>query len=775
VAQFNAQDGTSGLFYDGTKVIPALVFPNANPVNVAEWNWFQSNGTVIGTGQTANFVGPGGTLTVSPNVSNYDFSLLTGGVGVTTPAFSGGTVMGPGTILGTTFDDQFFVNNADLLNGLLVNGDGGANDQITIDPPGPLVLTITSAMVQNVETLNLIDTLGNTISFGAGTGIKNINGSIGPDVINTLNMAPGGTIDLSNAVADLDIVNLGANLPGTTIKTGGFTTVNMNFGGALTTALLGGQNSELLVLNNGNVDYDISGAAITNVPNLNAAQITNHTVTVAPGEIGGTTGFTNIKLSGNVNEVLKIGQAGTADFTNVTMSTDDYTLSEVANVTAKMHVSQLPDKIFGTGTTDVQNFVDASGTVVLTKNNTYTNLGTVQWNDTLTIDNFNSNHGIVGLVGDNSVDLVVTGASINLTGVTTFTGINEVDAFLNSGSELKMNASQAVEVGAFANGTIETVGVLSGMTLSFVADKGSYDLGHLKITDAGLFTAWQTLNLDSSNVNGITVTGTQTILDPNITTVTGGTGNTDNLIINTNNDADLSNITTFSGFKNVTVNDVGGTTNVLHVIDAISATTHANGGAATLNLNNNSGDTAWLDTTLASVQTTYTATGKDTHWDINGFNGGSDPTHSILEVRDTTVGGGGGKIVSGADFILIANQTVNHTQMNVVSGALAPVTNLLDLSNNGTVETAIATNAGLVSDGKGVNGGSTNHEHIYVTIYGAGPSANEAGIYEVVFDATAGHLTNGVTFAGHTNDFSVNLVGLVHNTAQDSLQPVNFH
>jgi hypothetical protein len=776
VADFNAQDGTSGLFYNGTNVVPALVFPNANPINIPEWNWFQDNGALIGSGQTAVFVGAGGKLTTDPGVSNYNFSAVTSGVEVTTPAFSGGTVMGTGTITGTGFDDKFFVNNQDLTNGLLVNGGDGI-DQITIDPPGGFNLTITSAMVQNVETLNLVDPLGDTISFGDnGTGIKNINGSTGPDVINTLNMSAGGTIDLTNGGGDT--VNLGADLPGTTIKTGGFTTVNMNYTGALTTTLLGGFNSDLLVLNAGNNDYDISGAAITNVPYLDASQIKSHTVTVAPGEIGGTTGFTNIKLSGNSGEVLKIGQAGTADFTNVTLSSTNFTLSEVAGVTAKMHVNQLPTNIFGdAGGTDKQVFVDASGTVDVTSNNNYTNLGTIQWNDTLKIDSDNSNHGIVGLVGDNNVDLVVTG-SMDLTGITTFTGINQVDNVAAlAGTTLTMNGSQVQEVGAFLSGNLHASGFLSASTLNVVADNGSYDFGHTLIDNGGL-SAWTSLNLDSTNVNGITVTGTETILPSTVTTITGGTGNTDSLVINGHDDTNLSAIGTkggtFSGFENVTVNDVSAGHNVFHVDDIISAFTDSHSGAATMNLHNNSGDTAWLDTSAASVQTSYTSTGKDTHWDINGFNGGSDPTHSILEVRDTTTGGGG-KIVSGADFINTSGQTVSHSQMNVISGALAPVTNLTDLSNNGTVETAIATNAGLVSDGHGVNNGTTSAEHIYVTLYGAGPSAGEAGIYEVVFDATAGHLTNGTTFAGHTGDFSVNLIGIVHNTAQDSLQPVNFH
>ena len=62
----------------------------------------------------------------------------------------------------------------------------------------------------NVETLNLIDTLGNTISFGdAGTGIININGSVGPDTISTANMVNGGTFDLTNGGGDKVLLNPG--------------------------------------------------------------------------------------------------------------------------------------------------------------------------------------------------------------------------------------------------------------------------------------------------------------------------------------------------------------------------------------------------------------------------------------------------------------------------------------------------------------------------------------------------------------------------------------
>jgi hypothetical protein len=804
---------------------PALVEIPILDLTIPAWNIALPPAIV----DLLHFVGVGGAMTTDTKFHNYDFSDLLSGVVATTQGFNGGPVFAGGvqsSILGSDFDDTFRVTRGDLTvvgNGLAING-GDGDDTLVLRNPGGLAVHLGPTSpgfnaITNIETLNPVDaTLPYSISFSAGAGqaFKNINGSATNTAaltINTLNLVPGGTIDLSADMGN-DVVNLDANLPGSTIKLNGLSTVNMNFigfGNPLTTTIIGKFNLDSLVLNAGASDYyRLDLAIIEGVTTLDMTAAVGppgaNEVYVLAEQIGGLKGFTNILLTGNnastIHIVERFVDQGTADFTNVTLSDEKFVLHIGDKNTVNMLTDQLPFSIVGlpTGANDIViNFTDDDGIIELEGTN-FVDLGTVSWKggsagSHLDVDNTaisgGSPHGIVGLIGDGDSLLHLTDgggpSTMDMSNIATWSGIKTVWADLDNGDTLRMAAHQLVSMNGVPGGGAALVAnsIDNGANnLNLVIDAtASYNLAtpigggptQLALTDAN-GGDWDSVDFDGDNVGGITITITDLMLDnSNIDTVLGDTTGpeTDHLIVHDSNTSvlvDLSNITTFDGFNNVSViaafSGVGPRT--FHVNDTISnEVVKNNGGTALLDLNNDNDNVAWLDTSALSAQTSKAATGFDTHWDIFGFNAGAADA-TILRITQTF---GPDTDLVGSNFINIAGAMYDADDMNVISGNLAPVTDLFDLTNGGTVETAIAVNAGLVSSGQGINGPGANAT-AYFLIYGAGPASGTAGVYMMVLDTA--QIPNGDAFAGDFNNFSMNLIGVLHDTAIDSLQPQNF-
>jgi hypothetical protein len=737
--------------------------------------------------------------------------------------------MPAGKVTGSGFDDQFFVNNLDLANGFVVDG-GAGTDQITIDPPGPLTFTISSTssgagkgQVDHVETLNLIDTLGNTITFegshASGNDFKNINGSsliTGPNVINNLfatggsqNFNAGGKIDFSKDKGK-DIVNLGTDLALSTILLDGLGTVDVNFSGALTTTITGLHNLDEIVLGGVNVAHDLSGALITDVNELDMTASTSAIVTLSTAQVGGLKGFLAMDLAtgGGAHIVLTPnGNPVAADFTNVTLNTLNFKLGVGANDTVMFLHNEIPlQGIDGGGSTD--KFIITDNGDFSLEGAKYNNLGSVSWQTgELEIDNSalvgTNPHGITELHGNGTSSLEVEdNVNMNLAGLTAWDGINHVVVDLGLNHTLTVNSAEAVSVGAL-NGDFhaETGNFNQNLTINSTT---SYDLGHSVglsltnefVTGLATFSSWKGIDFDGTNQGHITVSASDLVFDasqnagflvpntPSITDVHGDSAANPTDVLNITDHfsgssivTDLSSITTFDGFHDVHVNEqfTGGAADTFHLTDVISSYTFLHAGTSTLNLGSGTSlnDVAWLNTSGLSAQTNKAGTGFNTDWDITGFNAGNSANHSILQITDTTTALN--TSVSGSQFInSSAGTLLNHSAMNVINTNVATSTNLLDLTNNGNVETALASVAGLKSDGLGLGqlAGNAN-AHVYVILQGSGAFNGEAGIYEINMDTTAGHLTNGTTLAGHTNDFSVNLIGIIH-TPGDSLQNQNF-
>jgi hypothetical protein len=748
VAQFNGLNSSSNLFYNGTNVIPALNLAAANPITIPQWNFFESQGTVIGT--TATFQGEGGTLTTDVNVKNYNFSSLTSGVTVTTPAFSGGAVMQAGTITGTTFDDSFFVNNADLLNGLLVNGDGGANDQITIDPPGPLVLTITNAMVQNIETLNLIDTLGNTISFGAGTGIKNINGSTGPDTINTLNMSAGGTIDLTNG--GTDVVNLQANLAGSTIKGTGTTTVNSTVGGAITTTIQSVGNLKLV--NNDN----IAGAAISGATALFLAS--NAAVTLTGGQWNA---FSSISSGNGTNTVT-------------------FTGNETVTSAAALNVNSLYN--LGNGTNSITLIVGNESV------NGGTGSDTVFWNNMVfaitggTVDLKGGANHIVSFNTDiHLATIAATGGTVDFTfGGVGPQGMNMTNAqynlfeaspgkIHNNGSDDAIGFTDAGNTGATLDGNVHTFVLANGTNSYALGAANQVVLGDAgaDTIDVGSFAFTGNLSLDG----GANVVKVHDGADIHLGSISGAT-----LLLNFVGNGDT--VTMTSGQENAF--NAGGamtggtgatiivTDNAAHVVlgvneqasvDVVTLNSnpivdlsvgHATAVAVpgwdlnTINLLSSNADRINLDN--GGAGSVKAGTADSTHYDtITGFTPGplanTDQMHLVL---------GGTAQDQGFFYITVPNQNLGNGTSNFVVdisaavGSLASPTDLVGATN-------------LINNAVGNAHGGADRADTFVLSTAIG-----AAIYE-------GHVHDN---GAHNIIDGIQLVGVLTGVTSDQLVAHNF-
>ena len=315
-AQFNAYAAESNLFFNGTSIVPDLQISGAD-VTVTQWNFFETLGLINGQpggGNTAIFDGPGGAITTSANVGNYNFSDVTGPMSVTTTGYTGGAPTGPGTITGTSYGDSFFVSSAELFGGLIIDGGSGAN-QITIDPVGPLTITLSSSTfgagvgeVANVQTLNLVDTAGNTVSFDAGVAFAHVNvaAGAGPTVINTAHMAQdavnGDSLTFANTAGNTVNLAPGAVADGTpaaTIKFSSLTSAENNVvssvGGTINTIIQGGGYTTLDLINNDN----ITAAVLSGIDTLNIAN--NAHITLTGSEWNGFTFVTSGNGDATVN------------------------------------------------------------------------------------------------------------------------------------------------------------------------------------------------------------------------------------------------------------------------------------------------------------------------------------------------------------------------------------------------------------------------------------------------------------------------------------------
>ncbi|MFO1162418.1 MAG: hypothetical protein U1E60_26520 [Reyranellaceae bacterium] len=724
---------------------------------------------------------------------------------------------------GTGGNDQLTLNNKSgatptlkLVSTVPVFGEGRATNIQTLNLAEPTGLNISFGAGTAFMNIN-----------GRATNLS-------PNTIDTTNLNRGGVIDLSKDKG-ADVVNLNqgygglALAPVGVILLDGLATVNMNFSGnaaanQLTATIIGLHNLDQVVLNNGsnNGNYDLHLATIQDVTTLDMTAsfafpfLANSDTILSTAQVGGLKGFTNIIMTPGVLGVdtdlrLKAppgpGPAPDADFTNVTLNTTFFELHvDDPNLTVIMNTGQLPLNGIEGNQTEKLIFAD-NGNVDLRNSLgvNYTNLGSVTWQTgVLSIDNASITstrpHGITELHGNGLSTLQVfgpvapAGIGMDLSALTDWDGILAIDARLPNASALRINSAEAVDMnsqsfGGFLNPTIIADGTNlgQGVGLGLIIDGNvDYDLstplGALLTQQLALVNfnggTWTSIDFNGDNVNGLTYKITGNMLPSTVTTITGDTGViTDSLIVYNHTDlgagtTSLANITSFSGIQNVSVIEQYAVSAGVHTFSVNDIVSDAVvglplNGVATIDLNNNVGDIALLNTTALSARAPGVLTGFDTHWDINNFNAGN-VNATKLSIFDTVVA----TATSGVNFINVSGQALVASAINVVSGALAPVSNLFALADGSNVEQALALIAQVKTNATatGLGGGSTAADHVYFGIYGGGPATGDMGIYEVVINDAALGANTTLTFG----NMSVNLIGVLHNVTANTMDTGNF-
>jgi hypothetical protein len=503
------------------------------------------------------FVGQGGTITLNKAFTNYNFSALTSGVTVITPAYISSNPadkMGPGTLTGTIYNDSFFVNSADLFNGFIVNGGGGL-DQITIDPVGPLVITLsgvtfnaTTGEVQQVQTLNLVDSAGSTISFlDSLTGIQNITeqpGS-GPATINTNHMVNGGILTLNQHNGN--IVNVtGTTQLGTTIAFGDKTNNLVDVAAGLGVPNITGNVLAANTLKLEGTSYDISGAIETGVTILDMNNAAVSTLTLRPDEY---------------NQIGSFILANTAD--HFIFTADGAMTATAADLTGLFVLA-----------------ADGTNTNLFTLSSPGQNVSGGSDSDTVNIANVNIT-GTIALAGGANV-IEVTGPAVDMHAATITATGGTMSLLINAGTASNTTMSNA-EYNLF-NATGISLGggdTPANTTITFSDTDGANVYTFLN-ANVGHFT------LASGSNSYIVGSNTQSVdahlsagpdqialINPTVNTYTGtlafGTG------------ADQLYLGIFGG-------GVAGT------FDIHSATITTNGGTVQLNLDDSLGDTLTLTT-----------------------------------------------------------------------------------------------------------------------------------------------------------------------------------
>lgn len=760
------------------------------------------------------FQGQGGTVLANPTGfgSTYDFSQLSSAVTFTTPDFNSGVTdanaMGAGTVTGTAFNDSFNVHGQDLINGMVVLGGGGV-DTLTVDPAGPLSITLSGTApgvgtgeVQGITNLILVDTAGSTISFsGASTGIKNITGDTGPDTINTTGMVAGGLIDLTQGGGDT--VNMGGNnLAGTTINFASSGANLLNFGaGTLTSTVNGGAGASNTTLEVATAD--ISTAALSNINTLLIAS--GSTVTLTGGEW-------------NQMGQIKTGTqatAGGAVTAGSGAATITFTGSETVTASANLNGGSTYNLTSGV---NQLTLVDNSGGFGIFTGTVNGGIG----NDTVVLGGL----ALGSFLGSATIDLgaganvlqVSTGAALAASGILgwnpTFgdTGGTTELVITGTGASVTMNASEyalfelapvtavatahaaASHMSASTTDTITFTNAVTGITLD--AAVGTYHLANAPNS--------VTLGSDSQNVTGGTGADTINVGTYAITGALHFAGNNGN-VLDAGNGADLSGASALDTTGKVILhfNDASGDTVTMtsgqEVLFNTGGVMTGGGTSTTIDITDN-GSTVVLGANEAAANTVHLGASSTTvsitlgslNGAVAGWNGtlqlGTTNTDTISLSNGSpglpggnpvdlshyvTISGFSGGLGATTDVIHLASvdgvTTIAGEAYFSAAGA-AQLAQVNDIATHDGVLTVAANDASL-GTGIGTGGGTMNT--FIQTTAGIALGASSTYVFAITDSAGATGIYDIHTSAGSVVD-GVQLMGLLTGVNTDALYAHNF-
>jgi len=552
--------------YSGTTVVAAgtLVLGNTNALTGSVVNYNNQGGTLsFGTLTGATFGGLEGAenlvltnttgapvaLTVQTMASTANYSGALSGSGSVIVSGSGGTqtFSGNNSYTGTTTLSPITTNTTIVTGtiGSAASPSGALTQTVggTLDVTGGAIyvpsITSNSGAIINVSSGAILSSTGtlaiNATNASTGPGLLYLTSgtvtanavTVGRDGLNF-----GTTLPLTGGTADGIYITGGALNVATTLSIGAASNSSLNFrmdGGTVTvggittfTSSSGGRYSVMDLSGGTFTDQDTSGVGIlegatantgmdlellirgTAVVNTPAITVGNATVTgglITFNDFGGTT---NIGAGGIVSSV----PAGTAVVT-VNIGSSGQTTSPTITASASWS-SSVPMVLTNSVAATVPTFVTASGSNITLTGGLSGSGGLIaKGTGILTLGGINSYAGATTVTGTGG-RLVVSGSLTGTASVGVATSANlEVDGSLST-------AGTAVDI----SGRLSGIGTVNGATiLSSGTLASGFSMGS---TTAGTLTS----------LSSITFSGTNSTLSIRLGLTSGGTGDNDQLLMN---------------------------------------------------------------------------------------------------------------------------------------------------------------------------------------------------------------------------------------------------
>lgn len=425
-----------------------------------------ANGAAMGNAPTGTIVdnsttGDAVTGTVSTSPTNN--TILTSA----TSTFLAGE-----TKTGTAGVNDTFQGTYAALTGTTITGTDADTETLTLTTAaGAIGGGGAAGTITNIDAL-ILGNFANTVTFGAGTGIKSVTGGTGVDTITTANMTAGGTISTG---AGADVVTLSALLAGTTIDLGADNDTLSITGLTIpsTMTLSGGAGTGDILSASGTVSISaasVSGFEVLDLSTHTGADVV--TMTLAqnnaftsltnedPGDgITLTTAGTVTALAddgGNTNVVYNLSGTG-ANIFNASSTATKYIVTGgtgVANTFNFGTTLDANDTITGSTATDI---VNVTGSATLSAN--VTNVETINFTTSTAAQTLTT-----GAFATNAAGTTITAAAstvavtINAAGVTSTNALTIIDGAGNDTINVSTTvASRATEVVTLSTGGSDTV------------------------------------------------------------------------------------------------------------------------------------------------------------------------------------------------------------------------------------------------------------------------------------------------------------------------------
>jgi filamentous hemagglutinin family protein len=627
----NASGTIANGTYSGSVTNYGTIYPGTTPVFTGSFDW--QSGTIGGSGNTADFSGLTGNLTIGSDLI-WDFG--TASVGTSGSTVTNNGTISAGTFYGTTTNNGeintssgYFVGP--VTNNGLISGadcDGGVTNYGTISNgtfESPVYIMDGSRILGGGFNGNPEIQNGTTINSGtfdvpitnSGTiqgGIYNA-GTVSGDITVTSGNTLGGTAEFLGHVYLSDNSNTSAGgtydftpeiQSGTTINNGNFATPVVN-NGTISGGVFSGDVTNYGTIGGGTSyftgSFDLEGGSISNTANFSGL---TGTLTIGSGQtwdyngsVGGSTINNGIITAGTFSAMLN---NGTIDLNGGSVSSigsltgNGIITDNSGGGTSTLTITQGSDGTYGGVIQDgasalVAIVKDGSGTLTLTGANSYSG-GTTISGGTLSVGDGGTTVSITGDITNNSSLIfnrsnaytyagVISGSgsltkdgsgTLTLTGANTYSGT----ATVNDGT-LSVANSDALGTGSVVINTGGTLALDTITSLNIAGDwtnaGGTFDYTGTTVNLTGVnqdISGDNTFNdLTKTSAGTLTFEEDKTLTVSGMLTITGVSGD---LITLNSSGADRWNINITSDSYDLQYLDVNDSNNLGTTIIAPNST-----------------------------------------------------------------------------------------------------------------------------------------------------------------------------------------------------------